>query len=241
MFGKLFDSNEKQLNKVRPLLQKINSFEDTFAQYSPEQIKQKTQSWKDEIRALSETDQPTFLNKILPEAYALVREASKRVFNMRIYDEQMLAGIVLHQGKISEQKTGEGKTLTATLPLYLNSLTGKGAHLVTPNDYLSRHGAGWMGVLYEFLGVSVGCIMQEEAFVYDLHHESVEFQDEYARHLRKVPKAQAYTADITYGTNHEFGFDYLRDNMAGVLEDIVQTNAIGQWGEHYFAIVDEVD
>ncbi|MCB0327995.1 MAG: hypothetical protein KDD52_10340, partial [Bdellovibrionales bacterium] len=128
-----------------------------------------------------------------------------------------------------------------TLPIYLNALTGDGVHLVTPNDYLARHGAGWMGALYHTLGMRVGVIMQERAFVYDTTFESSEFQDEYARRLRPVERQEAYKCDITYGTNHEFGFDYLRDNMVFALNQMVQTNPNGNWGVHNFAIVDEVD
>jgi len=241
MFFDLFDSNEKQLKKIRATVQNINSFETTFEKFSDAEIKEKTLFWKNELRTLSPEENLKYLDKILPEAFALVREASKRSLNQRHFDVQLLAGIVLHQGKISEQKTGEGKTLTATLPLYLNSLTGRGVHLVTPNDYLSRHGAGWMGKLYEFLGITVGVIMQDKAFVYDTNFTSDSFEDAYATHLKEVSRQEAYKCDIVYGTNHEFGFDYLRDNMVRNVNEMVQTNANGEWGVHNFAIVDEVD
>jgi len=208
---------------------------------SNDQIKEKTNSWKSELKSLSEEEQNKHLDKILPEVYALVRECGKRALNMRHFNVQLVAGVALHQGKIAEQKTGEGKTLTATLPLYLNSLTGRGVHLVTPNDYLSRHGAGWMGPLYSLLGVSVGVIMQERAFVYDPAYEGNEFEDAYAVHLREVTRQEAYKCDVVYGTNHEFGFDYLRDNMVRTLDQMVQTNPNGEWGVHNYAIVDEVD
>jgi len=237
----LFDSNEKQVNKIKPLVQKINALEESMVSLSPEQVKEKTNYWKEKLRGMSDSEQERYLNEILPEAFALVRESGKRILNMRHFDVQLIGGIVLFQGKIAEQKTGEGKTLTATLPIYLTSLSGKGVHLVTPNDYLSRHGAGWMGKLYEYLGVSVGVIMQERAFVYDTSFHTDEFQDEYAVHLRESPRQEAYKQDIVYGTNHEFGFDYLRDNGAYRLSDIVQTNPNGEWGVHNFAIVDEVD
>jgi len=177
----------------------------------------------------------------LPEAFALAREAAKRTLGQRMYDVQLMSGITLHQGKIAEQRTGEGKTLTATLPLYLNSLTGRGVHLVTPNDYLSRHGAGWMGQVYEKLGISVGVVMQSRAFVYDSEFEGHEFDDSYAVHLKESSRQESYKCDVVYGTNHEFGFDYLRDNMVRKLDSMVQTNPVGEWGVHNFAVVDEVD
>jgi len=241
MFNSLFDTNEKQLKKIRPLVDKVNSFEGSVKNLSEEDIRKKTADWKEKLRGLGEKEIEKYINDILPEAYALVRESAFRTLGMRHYDVQILAGIVLHQGKIAEQKTGEGKTLTATLPLYLNSLTGKGVHLVTPNDYLSRHGAGWMGPVYNYLGITVGVIMQERAFVFDPAFKSSEFEDTYSIHLREVPRQEAYRCDVVYGTNHEFGFDYLRDNMAPRLGDMVQTNPNGDWGVHTFAIVDEVD
>src|SRR5512136_2779270 len=171
------------------------------------------------------------MEEILPEAFAAVREASSRTIGLRHYDVQLIGGMVLHQGKIAEMKTGEGKTLVATLPLYLNALTGHGAHLVTPNDYLSKIGVQWMGPIYHLLGMKVGVIQHESAFLYDPDFKAAD--DRYNR-LRPVPRREAYTADITYGTNHEFGFDYLRDNMVGELAQCVQR-------ELHYAIVDEVD
>ena len=241
MFKGLFDSNERQLSKLRLVVEQINSFEGETEKMSPEEIKNKTNKCKEELRNLPEDEQTAYINKILPEAFAVVREASKRTLNKRHFDVQMMAGIVLHEGKISEQKTGEGKTLTATLPLYLNSLSGKGVHLVTPNDYLSRHGLGWMGPIYNMLGVSASVIMDRRAFVYDPAFNGTEFEDEYTIHLKECSKRDAYSCDIVYGTNHEFGFDYLRDNMAYRLSDIVQTNPLGHFGVHNYAIVDEVD
>ena len=155
MFGSLFDTNEKQLKKLWPFVDEVNSFEEDTKKLSREEIQEKTKKWKEALSEIDDKDIDNYLNKILPEAYALVRESATRSVNMRHYDVQILAGVVLHQGKIAEQKTGEGKTLTATLPIYLNSLSGKGVHLVTPNDYLSRHGAGWMGALYDYWGRSV--------------------------------------------------------------------------------------
>jgi preprotein translocase subunit SecA len=237
----LFDSNEKQIKKLKPLVEQINSLEDAAIKMTPENLKEKTLFWKNELKNLSIEEQNKYLEKILPEAFSIVREAGKRVLNMRHFDVQLIAGIVLHHGRIAEQKTGEGKTLTATLPLYLNCLPGRGAHLVTPNDYLSRHGAGWMGPLYNFLGVSVGVIMQERAFVYDPSFQGSEFEDAYAVHLKEVSRQEAYKSDVVYGTNHEFGFDYLRDNMSRSLDQMVQTCPAGEWGIHNYAIVDEVD
>ncbi|HOV97488.1 MAG TPA: preprotein translocase subunit SecA, partial [bacterium] len=241
MFGSIFDTNEKQLKKIWPIVGNVNSFEESVKNLSREEMVEKTKKWKEELKNIGDQEIEKRLGEILPEAYALVRESSSRTLKMRHYDVQILAGIILHQGKIAEQKTGEGKTLTATLPLYLNSLTGRGVHLVTPNDYLSRHGAGWMGPIYDYLGVSVGVIVQDRAFVYDPSYQSTEFEDSYSVHLREVSRQEAYKCDIVYGTNHEFGFDYLRDNMVRSLSQMVQTNPNGDWGVHSFAIVDEVD
>ncbi|MBD3366007.1 preprotein translocase subunit SecA [candidate division WWE3 bacterium] len=241
IFGVIFDTNEKQLKKLQPLVQKVNSHENEVQNWSAQDFKDQTKKWQEQLQQKPYEKQQEILNQILPKAFAAAREAAKRTVEMRPYDVQVLAGIVLHQGKIAEQKTGEGKTLTATMPLYLNALTGKGCHLVTPNDYLSRHGAGWMGSVYNYLGLSVGVIMQEKAFIYDSEYENSTFQDEYAKHLKEVDRKEAYKADVTYGTNHEFGFDYLRDNMKHNLEELVQTNPNGTLGTHNFAIVDEVD
>lgn len=199
--------NERELKALRPIVEKINSFESQISVLSNEQLKGKTAEFKERV-ARSES-----LDEILPEAFAVVREASKRVLNMRHFDCQLIGGIVLHQGKIAEMKTGEGKTLVATLPAYLNALTGKGVHVVTVNDYLAKRDSEWMGTLYRFLGLSVGCI------VHDLDDEE---------------RKEAYNADITYGTNNEFGFDYLRDNMKFSIDDYVQR-------DFNYAIVDEVD
>jgi len=200
-------SNERKLNEIQPLVQKINSLEHEIQKLSDQELKNKTQEFKTRIKNGEN------LNKILPEAFACVREASIRTTGQRHFDVQLLGGIILHQGKISEMKTGEGKTLVATLPAYLNSLTGKGVHVVTVNDYLAKRDSEWMSKIYNFLGVSVGCIINSI--------------DDASR------KAQ-YECDITYGTNNEFGFDYLRDNMKYSIEEMVQR-------KHYFCIVDEVD
>ena len=224
----LGDPNKRVIEKLQPIVQKINSLESKFESFSNDKIKEKTQQFRERLKK-GET-----LDDLLPEAFAMVREASKRTLGQRHFDVQLIGGMVLHRGQITEMKTGEGKTLVATLPLYLNALSGKGCHLVTPNDYLSRHGAGWMGPIYHLLGVSVGVISHETAFLYDPEFENQTFMDEYAKHFRPVLRKEAYSADITYGTNNEFGFDYIRDNMVSSLEHMVQR-------ELNYAIVDEVD
>ncbi|MEY3961970.1 MAG: hypothetical protein RLZ08_347, partial [Pseudomonadota bacterium] len=205
---KLFKtSNERKLVEIQPLVQKINSLEPEIQKLSDQELKNKTQEFKKRIKNGEN------LNKILPEAFACVREASVRTIGQRHFDVQLLGGIILHQGNISEMKTGEGKTLVATLPAYLNSLTEKGVHVVTVNDYLAKRDSEWMSKIYNFLGVSVGCIING---------------------IDDVSRKAQYECDITYGTNNEFGFDYLRDNMKYSLAEMVQR-------KHYFCIVDEVD
>jgi preprotein translocase subunit SecA len=205
---KVFGSkNERELKKIRPIVEKINALEPQMQSMSDDELKTQTKIFKDRLS----NGQP--LDDIIPEAFATVREASVRTLKMRHFDVQLIGGMVLHQGKIAEMKTGEGKTLAATLPAYLNALTGRGVHIVTVNDYLARRDTEWMGHIYKFLGLSVGCIL------HGLNDEE-----------RKV----AYNSDITYGTNNEFGFDYLRDNMKFDIDTIVQK-------ELNFAIVDEVD
>src|SRR5206468_3947445 len=159
------------------------------------------------------------LEEILPEAFAAVREASRRTIGLRHFDVQLLGGIVLHEGKIAEMKTGEGKTLVATLPLYLNALVAKGAHLVTVNDYLARRDVQWMGPIYQFLGLTVASIIHDASFQFDLAYIPKDYR---FLHLRPIDRRDAYRADITYGTNNEFGFDYLRDNMKFSLDEYVQ-------------------
>ena len=212
MFNKLTSrffgsSNDRQIKKYRPIIDKINSLEEDLQKISDDELKLKTTYFKD---LLSKEQN---LENILPEAFASVREAAKRTLNQRHFDVQLMGGLVLHEGKIAEMKTGEGKTLVATLACYLNALEGKGVHVVTVNDYLAQRDSQWMGQIYEFLGMSVGCIVSE--------------MDDHQRRL-------AYKADITYGTNNEFGFDYLRDNMKYSLDEMVQR-------PFNFAIVDEVD
>lgn len=236
-FGKLFgDKNTAYIGSLAPLVSKINALEAQCAALDAADFPRKTAEFKARIQA-GET-----LDALLPEAFALGREAAKRTLGQRHYDAQLLGGIVLHQGKIAEMRTGEGKTLVATLPAYLNALAGKGVHVVTVNDYLSRRDAGWMGQVYDYLGLSVGVIGdQDQSFLYDPTHKEEDHDRDlegsfkvFTDFLRPAERKAAYAADITYGTNSQFGFDYLRDNLAR------NTMAIVQRGHHY-AIVDEVD
>ena len=208
LFSKIFGTySEKEVKRVMPIVDKINGLEPEISKLSDEELTGKTQEFK---KRLNEGET---LDDILPEAFAVAREASKRVLGMRHFDVQLIGGIILHQGRIAEMKTGEGKTLVATLPVYLNALSGDGVHVVTVNDYLAKRDSEWMGKLYKFLGLTVGlCIngMDPDA------------------------KRAAYAADVTYGTNNEFGFDYLRDNMVIYKEQAVQRKL-------NYAIVDEID
>ena len=228
------DANEKYVKKLQPLLHKINDLEKEFEGFSNEQLKEKTNELKAQLNRGRTPDD------LLPEAFALVREAAKRTLNQRHFDVQLIGGIVLHQGKIAEMKTGEGKTLAATLPLYLNALEGKGCHLVTVNDYLAKRDTIWMGQIYDALGLSAGCIVHDAAFIYDptakrdAERDTIGGFKVIEDYLRPVARKEAYGADITYGTNNEFGFDYLRDNMVYDLNQMVQR------GFNY-VIVDEVD
>lgn len=241
MIFSLFDSNEKEISKLKKIVAQINSFEDEVKSASKEDFISQTKLWQEEFVEISSDKTKKKLDEILPKAFAMVRESARRTLNKRHFDVQLMAGIVLHEGKISEQKTGEGKTLTATSPLYLNALTGKGVHLVTANDYLAKHGAGWMAPVYDYLGLTTGVISSDGAFTFDASYLNEEEQDEYIRHLKPCTKKEAYECDVTYGTNHEYGFDYLRDNMVIRLTEKVQTNPLGEFGVHHFAVVDEVD
>ncbi|MFH1597652.1 MAG: preprotein translocase subunit SecA [Patescibacteria group bacterium] len=233
--GKIFgDTNKKELDKLQSLIDKINGQEKHFAGFSDDRLRQQTKEFQKRLK-----DNPKDVDIILPEAFAMVREAAKRTLKQRHYDVQLLGGIVLHQGKIAEMRTGEGKTLAATLPVYLNALTGKGVHVVTVNDYLARRDAVWMGQIYHLLGLSVSCIQHESAFLYDPKATKSEVNelalvDIDLDSLRPITRPEAYKVDITYGTNNEFGFDYLRDNMAPSLERQAQRLLA-------YAIVDEVD
>jgi len=267
--------NDRELKRMRPLVEQVSQFEPAIAALSNEGLRAKTEEFRSRIREKTATerhhleerlaeqrrqaDAPTIedategakdlktqideadkelraaenrmLDEILPEAFACVREASKRTTGLRHFDVQFIGGIVLHEGKISEMKTGEGKTLVATGPLYLNALTGRGAHLVTVNDYLARRDVQWMGPIFHLLGVSVASIVHDYSYLFDPTYVVKDYR---MLNLRPIERKEAYRADITYGTNHEFGFDYLRDNMKFTLEEYVQR-------ELNFAIVDEVD
>jgi len=234
LFGHLADSNEKEIERLQPLVDKINGLEAEFEALFDADLRGKTDEFRKRL-AVGES-----LDDLLPEAFAAVREAARRTLGLRHYDVQLIGGVVLHQGKIAEMKTGEGKTLVATLPLYLNSLTGKGCHLITVNDYLARRDPYWMGPVYHALGVKVASIypMQNPAEhtparLYDPEFDSGDERDPW-RHFRPIPRGEAYQADITYGTSSEFGFDYLRDNMVMDLKRCVQ-------GDLEFGIVDEID
>lgn len=228
ILNNLFGSNQREIAKLQPIVEKINSLEKDIRRLSDEELKAKTQEFKERI-GKGET-----LDEILPEAFSVVREAADRVIGERHFDVQLIGGIVLHQGKLAEMKTGEGKTLTSTLPIYLNALTGKGVHVVTVNDYLAKRDCNWMGSIFHFLGISTACIIHDTSYIYepkivDANEVTVEMEN-----LREVTRRDAYNADITYGTNNEYGFDYLRDNMVQSLEQMVQR-------ELNYAIVDEVD
>src|SRR6516165_4071984 len=223
----LGSKNQREIRRLRPLVEKINRLEQEFQTLSDDQLKEKTAQWKQELAKIDDPDElARHLTAILPEAFAAVKNTARRlwgktivvcdqplVWNMIHFDVQLIGGIVLHEGKISEMATGEGKTLVATCPIYLNALAGRGVHLVTVNDYLARRDAEWMGEIYKFLGMSVGTIVHGQT---------------------DREKQLAYRSDITYGTNNEFGFDYLRDNMKDSIERYVQR-------ELHYAIVDEVD
>ncbi len=199
--------NERELKRLRPIVVRINELESSVRGLDDAALRAKTIEFRDRVTGGASLDD------MLPEAFAVVREAGRRVLNMRHFDVQLIGGMVLHGGRIAEMKTGEGKTLVATLPAYLNALEGKGVHVVTVNDYLARRDSEWMGKIYRFLGMSVGVIQHE---------------------LNDAERQVAYASDVTYGTNNEFGFDYLRDNMKFELAQYVQRG-------HRFAIVDEVD
>jgi preprotein translocase subunit SecA len=241
------DPNRREVARLADRAEQINRLEAEFETLSDDALRAKTDEFRTYIKGATEglVDQEErrqaekdALNEILPQAFAAVREASKRTIGLRHYEVQMIGGIVLHEGKIAEMRTGEGKTLVATLPLYLNALTGRGVHLITVNDYLARRDARWMAPIYNLLGLSVGVLQMasrtengRKAFLVDLEKSSP-FEDQHQ--IRLVDRVEAYRADITYGTNSEFGFDYLRDNLTNRLEDRSQRG-------HFFAIVDEVD
>ncbi|MBU4128658.1 hypothetical protein KJ582_00900, partial [bacterium] len=265
IFGTKYERDIKQL---KPLIERINALEPDISKLSDEELRAKTEEFRSRIKEkekefeeeirelrkeLSSAVSPKerekiksrlketrnkILESILSEAFAVVREVGKRTINMRHFDVQLIGGVVLHQGKIAEMATGEGKTLVATLNAYLNGLTGEGVHIITVNDYLARRDTEWMGPIYHFLGLSMGCIQHDKSFLFDLSlSETGKWESDKVGsgiYLRPVSRQEAYLADVTYGTNNEFGFDYLRDNMAIRLEDRVQRKL-------NYAIVDEVD
>ena len=236
LLKKIFgDANAKALKNLEPIVARVNELEKDCEKLTNDELRAKTNEFKSRLK------NGESLDDILPEAFAAVREAAKHTLNQRHFDVQIMGGIVLHRGGIAEMKTGEGKTLVATLPAYLNALLGKGAHLITVNDYLARRDAVWMGQVYNALGLSVGCITHDSSFLYDPEHTSKDKERDILggfkvvhEFLRPCSRKEAYGADITYGTNNEFGFDYLRDNMAYSSGQVSQR-------EHHFAIVDEID
>ena len=226
--SKLLDTNEKELAGYRTIVTRINELEVNAKKIKLTDFPKKTAELKERL-VKGQT-----LEDILPEAYAFVREAAFRTIGQRHFDVQMMAAIALHRGKISEQKTGEGKTLSAIPALYLNALTGRGVHLVTVNDYLARRDAGWMGPVFHLLGVTTSAMISEQSFLYDPEFEDKTSSDARLRHLRPITRKDAYKADVAYGINSEFGFDYLRDNMVSDVSQLVQR-------DHHYAVVDEVD
>ena len=228
--SKIFgDPQKKILKRLRKQVDVINGLSEKYETMSDKELRAQTEALKKRL-----TKKNVTLDTILPDAFAVVREAAKRVIGERPYDVQLIGGMVLHEGNVAEMKTGEGKTLVATLPTYLNALEEKGVHVVTVNDYLAQRDAGWMGQVYDFLGLTTGVIINEASFVYDKEYDNEHHDDPRMRKLRPVTRKEAYAADITYGTNNEFGFDYLRDNM-------VNDVALLRQRELNFAIVDEVD
>jgi preprotein translocase subunit SecA len=223
------DPQKKLLRGLQKKVLAINALSDKYKKMTKSELKGQTEILKKKLQKKGTT-----LDSILPDAFALVREVSERVLKMRHFDVQLIGGMVLHEGNVAEMKTGEGKTLVATLPVYLNALSGDGVHVVTVNDYLAQRDACWMGKIYNFLGLTVGVIINEASFVYDPEFDNQNHADERLRHLKPATRKEAYAADVTYGTNNEFGFDYLRDNMVNEV-DLLRQRKLN------FAIVDEVD
>lgn len=225
---KIFDFNEREIKRVASVVALINTQEEAVKKLKDTDFAKETEKLKKEF-AEGKT-----LDEMLPWAFALVREASFRMLGLRQFDEQLIAGVALHEGKVAEQKTGEGKTLSAVAPLYLNALTGRGAHLVTVNDYLARRDAGWMGPVYNLLGLTVSSIISDKTYQYDAEYQDANVSDWRLKNLKPVSRKEGYLTDVTYGINSEFGFDYLRDNMAKSFEQVAQR-------DFHYAIIDEVD
>ena len=223
----LGDPQARTVKRLRKRVKGINDLGPKYKKMTDKELKEQTEVLKKRLKKES-------LDAILPDAFAVVREASDRTLGMRHFDVQMIGGIVLHEGNVAEMKTGEGKTLVATAPVYLNALTGKGAHVVTVNDYLAQRDVGWMGQVYDFLGLSAAVIIADQSYIYDAKYQNTDHEDERFHHLKPCTRQEAYAADITYGTNNEYGFDYLRDNM------VREEDQLRQRDLHY-AIVDEVD
>src|ERR1700756_2413539 len=241
----LGSKNQREVRRLKPSVARINELEQQYQKLSDEEVLAKSLAWKSDLANIDDPEElARRLNELLPEAFALAKNAARRLWdktwpvcdqpvtwNMIHFDVQLMGGIVLHEGKIAEMATGEGKTLVATLPAYLNSLPGLGTHVVTVNDYLARRDAQWMGPIYHALGLTVGVIQHEIQYLFDPTFASPDIR---LAALRPCSRREAYAADITYGTNNEFGFDYLRDNMRFSLDEMVQR-------AHHYAIVDEVD
>lgn len=223
------DPQKRTLKRLQKKVDEVNALAGKYKKMTKPELKKQTNELKKRLAR-----KKTTLDDILPDAFALVREASDRLIGQRHYDVQLMGGMVLHEGSVAELKTGEGKTLMATLPSYLNALSGKGVHIVTVNDYLAQRDAGWMGEIHDFLGLTVGCIINEQSFVFDAKFDNPAHEDPRMKRLRPCSRKEAYAAEVTYGTNNEFGFDYLRDNMVNDVEMLRQR-------ELNFAIVDEVD
>ena len=236
MFKKLInkvvgDPTQKYLNSLLPLVNEVSDLESDYQSMTDDGLREQTIQFRQRL------DSGETIEEILPDAFALVREASIRTTGMRHYDVQTMGGVLLHRGEVVEMRTGEGKTLVATLPLYLDALSGKGVHLVTVNEYLARRDGGWMGKIFHILGLTIGCIgPQQFSALYDPDYVNpgAELDDERLVHWRPCTRTEAYMADVTYGISSEFGFDYLRDNMATRREQLVQR-------ELNFAVIDEVD
>lgn len=229
LLTKIFgDPQNKIIRRLRKRVKQINALADEYKKMKDPQLKKQTAVLKEKLK------KGKTLDDILPDAFALVREASTRVLKMRHFDVQLIGGMALHEGNVAEMKTGEGKTLVATAPVFLNALEGKGVHVVTVNDYLAQRDAAWMGELYNFLGLSVGVLIADKSFMFDPEYDNKDHEDPRLRRLRPATRKEVYDADVTYGTNNEFGFDYLRDNMVNEVELLRQR-------ELNFAIVDEVD
>src|SRR5688572_18561871 len=221
------DPQAKTIKRLKKRVKEVNALSDKYKKMSDKDLKAQTDKLKTRLKKES-------LDAILPDAFAVVREAAERTLGMRHFDVQLIGGMVLHEGNVAEMKTGEGKTMVATLPIYLNALSGKGAHVVTVNEYLSQRDAGWMAQIYDFLGLTVGVIVADHSYIYDRSFTNNEHQDKRFHHLKPCSRREAYGADVTYGTNNEFGFDYLRDNMVRDVDQLRQR-------ELNYAIVDEAD